>query len=943
LNAGSRFAASADGVISVRGARQHNLKNLDIDIPRGRLTVITGVSGSGKSSLAFDTLYAEGQRRYVESVSTYAKQFLDRMERPDLDSVTGLAPAVAIQQANQVKSARSTVGTATEIYDYLRLLFARVGTTYCLDCGEPVTADSPATLCAEAVKFWNAGEEVSVLAPVGLPPRLPWSAVAEGLVANGFLRVWLENGQQELDPLPDLPTATDEVLVVIDRLKWSASQVTRLAEAFQTAFGRGEGRLVIAREGRLEPRSEQWVCPQDGRTYPRPEPILFSFNSPYGVCPECRGFGDVLEFDETLIIPDPSLTLDDGAVDPWAGSWRSIYSRRLREFSKRTGLPLDVPWRRLKKSQQDQVMHGAEGLRGAIPFLERLQKKSYKAGNRFLVKRYQRPVRCRQCLGSRLRPEARSVRIDGVNIVAVSRLPVSETLPWLEKVADQLDGEARQQAAPILEELLSRLRYLDRVDLGYLTLDRLSRTLSGGEMQRIELANALGANLVDTLYVLDEPTVGLHPRDTDRLVAVLEDLTHRGNTLIVVEHDPLVIRRADWLVDLGPGAGEAGGELLYSGPPDRLGDTPTGRYLEGEFQVRRRRIEAAPCKWLELAGARLNNLRDVKLRVPIGRLTCVTGVSGSGKSSLIDDTLYPAVAHDLGFEPSREPGPHDALTGLGELDRVVLVDQTPIGKSPRSNPVTYIKAFAAIRDVFAAQPLAAERGYRAGTFSFNVEGGRCEACRGEGAVKVEMYFLADLFVPCEECGGTRFRREVLEVRFRGRNIHEALSLTVEEARQAFGGHPPVVDRLEILSRVGLGYLRLGQPATTLSGGESQRLKIARELSERAGASTLYLLDEPTVGLHASDVQVLLDVLSDLVERGGTVILVEHHLDVIRNADWVVDLGPGGGKEGGDLVAEGTPETIAATKESVTGRYLAADGLERRKRKRTTRRGSRSKK
>jgi excinuclease ABC subunit A len=887
-----------DGIVAVRGARQHNLKNIDVDLPRGRLTVITGVSGSGKSSLAFDTLYAEGQRRYVESVSTYAKQFLDRMERPDLDSVSGLAPAVAIQQANQVKSARSTVGTATEIYDYLRLLFARIGETFCGECGERVSADHPSALTATAEREWTDGEEVAVLAPVALPPRLPWATVAEGLVANGFLRIWTAEGQQDLDPLPALATGSEEVLVVVDRMRWSIDQAPRLAEAFQSAFGRGEGRLLIARGGGLEPKSERWV-------------------------------GDVLEFDESLIIPDPSLTLSEGAVDPWAGSWRSIYSRRLREFSKRTGLPLDVPWKKLTRKQREQVMHGAEGLRGAIPFLERLQRKSYKAGNRFLVKRYQRPVRCRACEGSRLRPEARNVRIDGDNIVEVSRMPVSETLGWVERVDAMLEGESRQQAEPILGELLSRLRYLERVDLGYLTLDRLSRSLSGGEMQRIELANALGANLVDTLYVLDEPTVGLHARDTARLIAVLEDLTHRGNTLVVVEHDPMVAGRADWLVDLGPGAGEAGGQLLYAGHPGRLGDTPTGRYLGGEFQVNRRRLEETPERWLELRGARLHNLQGVTLRIPLGRLTCVTGVSGSGKSSLIEDTLYPAVARLLGFVAPRDPGPHDELVGLAGLDRVVLVDQSPIGKSPRSNPVTYIKAFGVIRDVFAAQPLAAERGYKPGTFSFNVEGGRCEACRGEGAVKVEMYFLADLYVPCEECGGTRFRRQVLEVRFRGRNIHEVLDLTVDEAREAFRGHDSVVNRLQILSRVGLGYLRLGQPATTLSGGESQRLKIARELSEPVGASTLYLLDEPTVGLHATDVQILLDVLSDLVDRGGTVILVEHQLDVVRNADWVVDLGPGGGAAGGRLVAEGTPDEIAGAPESETGRYLAAQRVGRR--------------
>ena len=919
--AAKQDAVARRDVITIRGARQHNLKNLDLTLARGAFNVITGVSGSGKSSLAFDTLYAEGQRRYVESVSSYAKQFLDRMPRPDVDAVTGLSPAVAIRQANQAKSARSTVGTATEIYDYLRLFFARVGTTTCPDCGQPVVADSPSDLAREAEREWTEGEEIAVLAPVTVPARLPWKAVVEGLESNGFLRVWDGAGPVELASLSGAPSGGEDLLVVADRFRWSGERATRLEEAARLAFGRGEGRLVLARGGALAPRAERWICPRDGREFPSPEPILFSFNSPYGVCPECKGFGDILEFDEDLIVPDHGKTLAQGAIDPWAGSWRRHFGGRLREMSKRTGIPLDVPWKKLTRAQQRVVLDGTEGFRGALPFLRRLQKKSYRAGNRFLVKRYQRPARCPACAGARLRAEARWVHVLGDNIVDVARRTVSETRLWVERAAESLAGEKRALAAPILKELRSRLLYLERVDLGYLTLDRLARTLSGGEAQRIELSNALGANLVDALYVLDEPTVGLHPRDAERLVQVLEDLTRRGNTLCVVEHDPLVIGRADWLVDLGPGAGEHGGRLLHCGKPAALGDSPTGRYLRGELTVTRQRLTRRASRWIEVRGASEHNLRDVTARFPVGRLTCVTGVSGSGKSTLVEDTLYRAAARALGDRGGEDPGAHELLTGLDAVGRVAMVDQSPIGKSPRSNPVTYMKAFDGLRGIYAAQPLAAERGYKPGTFSFNVPGGRCETCEGDGVVRVEMYFLADLFVPCDECGGQRYKRDVLDVKVHGLNIREALDLTVDEAIARFHEYTPLVGRLSVLSRVGLGYLRLGQPAPTLSGGESQRLKVARELADVSAAPTLFILDEPTVGLHVADVQVLLDVLSRLVERGHTVVLVEHHLDVVKNADWVIDLGPEGGDGGGWIVAEGAPEKIAAEPRSHTGRFL----------------------
>jgi excinuclease ABC subunit A len=933
------------GSISVRGARQHNLKDLDLDLPRGALTVITGVSGSGKSSLAFDTLYAEGQRRYVESVSTYAKQFLERLPRPDVDSVRGLSPAVAIQQANRTKSARSTVGTATEVYDYLRLLFARVGTTSCPRCGRVVTADSPASIRDEA-RGWESGAEVRVFAPIALPPRLPWAGVAAGLRANGYLRVAFappgleaggplaaleQAGPPEpvgLDPLPALPRRTRLVLVLVDRFRWSGDQASRLVEAVEAAFARGEGRLLLQVGAGVAPRarSERWECPTDGLTFLAPRPNLFSFNSPLGVCPTCRGFGDVLEFDPGLVVPDPRRTLAEGAIDPWAGSWRAHFADRLRDLKARHGVPLDVAWNRLSRAQQELVLEGGSGFKGVMPFLRRLQQKSYKAGNRFVVKRYQRAVRCPDCAGARLRPEALAVRLGGRSIAQCAALSLAGLALFLDGL--EWTRERGEIAATILAELRSRLSYLVRVDLGYLTLDRLARTLSGGEAQRIELANALGANLVDTLYVLDEPTIGLHPRDGERLLGVLEDLARRGNTLVVVEHEPAVIRRADWVIDLGPGAGVRGGRLLYTGPGAALAApggpaTDTARYLRGEFRVTRARWTQAARHHLVIEGAREHNLKDVTARFALGRLNCVTGVSGSGKSTLVEDILYPAARNAL--ESAREPvGAHRRVRGLEALRRVVLVDQSPIGKSPRSNPLTYVKGFDALRELYARQPLALERGYRAGTFSFNVAGGRCETCQGDGVVQVEMYFLADLYLPCETCGGARYKREVLDVAYRGLHVRQALDLTVEEAIAHFAGQTALLERLRVLSSVGLGYLALGQAAPTLSGGEAQRLKIARELAVPGAGPALYLLDEPTVGLHVTDVQRLLEVLEGLLERGHTVICVEHHLDVIRNADWVVDLGPGGGDAGGTLVVEGTPEEIAACPDSWTGRFLAAE-------------------
>ncbi|HET8657327.1 MAG TPA: excinuclease ABC subunit UvrA [Longimicrobiaceae bacterium] len=943
--------------IIVRGARQHNLKGFDLELPRRAFVVVTGPSGSGKSSLAFDTIYAEGQRRYVESLSTYAKQFLDRMQKPDVERVEGISPAVAIEQRNPTKTSRSTVGTATEVYDYLRLLWARVGRTHCPECGRVVRPDTVQS-ATDAILALDAGARVMVCFPLPLSARVTHALVVDNLRALGYVRVLADGRELHLDELPegeDL-TRASELLVVVDRLRVDAEESGRLADSLQMAFAEGEGEAVAVPVGAPPLRfTESFRCPEHPEiVFAAPTPQLFSFNNPYGSCPECTGFGAVLRYDAALVVPNPARSLAEGAVDPWSKPRYESRRKRLAEFARREGVSMDAPWETLPEGFRQRVLHGAPGFQGVLPFLEALEEKRYKQYIRVFLRQYQSAQTCPVCLGSKLRPEALRVRVAGRDIGDVSLLPLSRLREWVEGLQDSgsgirdsggepsLNPESRllnptelEIASTILKELTARIGFLNDVGLGYLTLERQMRTLSGGEAQRVSLANALGSKLVDTLYVLDEPTIGLHPADNDRLLALLLRLREAGNTVLVVEHDPEAMRAADYLVELGPGSGERGGEVVFQGTLDELlhSETLTGRYLSGAEQIvvpARRRPVNGPR--LRLEGAREHNLRGVDVEIPLRALTVVTGVSGSGKSTLVHDVLYRALEREIsGGETTAKRhlgetvGEVERLSGARGIKEVVLVDQSPIGRTPRSNPVTYIKAYDEVRRVFASLPESKKRGYSAGYFSFNVAGGRCEACKGEGQVQVEMVFMADIFVPCEVCGGKRFRPEVLEVKYHGRSIADVLELTVDEAIRFFLHEDRLGQALWQLQQVGLGYLRLGQPAPTLSGGEAQRIKIARELAlgARRGGNKLYILDEPTTGLHLDDIRQLLRVLDDLVDAGNTVLLIEHNLDVIKTADWVIDLGPGAGPEGGRVVATGTPEQVAEVPGSLTGRYLTS--------------------
>ncbi len=907
--------------IAARGVRVHNLKNVDIDIPIGKLVVVTGVSGSGKSSLAFDTLYAEGQRRYVESLSVYARQFLERMERPDVRSIEGLCPTIALRQRTPARSPRSTVATATEIHDHLRVLFARVGRTLCAGCGEEVVRDTPQS-AADRLLGLPRGTTLLVAFRVrrgGTPLR----DLFDSFLKRGYARLLLGDEAVRFESVAPEAALEGDVSVVVDRLVVDPEVRPRLVDSLEAAFSEGGG-FACARAlgGPTLQFSERFECARCGRAALEPEPRLFSFNNPKGACPRCHGFGNLIEIDHALVVPDGSKSLADGAVEPWTKPhYRSSFTE-LKRFARRRGVPLRVAWDDLDEMQRRAVFEGDEEFPGILGFFRWLEAKKYKVQIRVLLSRYRGFETCPECHGARLRPEALLVKVGGKSLDELSRMTVADIREFLGAL--QLVEADAQVAARVLPELRRRLGFLADVGLGYLSLDRPTGSLSGGEAQRIGLATSLGTGLVGTLYVLDEPSIGLHPRDTERLMGILESLRDQGNTVLVVEHDPAIIRAADHVIDLGPGAGEQGGRVLFEGGLGALledGRGLTGKFLRGELAVgvpaRRRRGNGLE---LVIRGARAHNLKNITVRIPLGALTCVTGVSGSGKSTLIHDVLCGnLLGQSRGYEG--QPGECDSIDGAAWLEGVELVDQTPIGRSPRSNPVTYLKAFDLIRDLFAATREAKARGLTPSHFSFNVPGGRCEGCAGDGQIRIDMQFLADVFLPCEQCAGRRFGPEVLEVRYKGRSIHDALEISVHEALQYFSAQPRLKHRLKALEQIGLGYLRLGQPATTLSGGEAQRIKLASHLLRRPGERVLYVLDEPTTGLHMADVNELLGCFQRLLDAGASLVVIEHNMDVVKQADWVIDLGPEAGREGGHLVFQGTPEALATQKRGFTARHL----------------------
>ncbi|HKO06827.1 MAG TPA: excinuclease ABC subunit UvrA [Alphaproteobacteria bacterium] len=932
--------------IRVRGAREHNLKGIDVDLPRDSLVVITGLSGSGKSSLAFDTIYAEGQRRYVESLSAYARQFLELMQKPDVDSIEGLSPAISIEQKTTSKNPRSTVGTVTEIYDYLRLLYARIGIPYSPATGLPIESQTVSQM-VDRMLAMKEGTRLLLLAPIVRGRKGEYRKELQELQKRGFTRVKVDGKLHDIDAVPALnKKLKHDIEVVVDRIIVREGLGNRLADSLETALELADG-LVFAEDADAGTRttfSAKFACPVSGFTIDEIEPRLFSFNNPFGACPACDGLGTKMFFDPDLVAPDERLSLREGAIKPWAHSSSQYYQQTLDSLARHYKVPMNAPWRELPAKVKQAILRGSgsepitmrydDGLRsyqttkpfeGVVPNLERRWKETDSAWVREELERFQTTTECDVCKGNRLKPEALAVKIRKLHISELCDLSIAQAVGWFAELPRHLSAKHNEIAARILKEINERLGFLQNVGLEYLTLSRAAGTLSGGESQRIRLASQIGSGLTGVLYVLDEPSIGLHQRDNKRLLDTLTRLRDLGNTVIVVEHDEEAIRAADYIVDMGPGAGRHGGEVIVAGPPEKVMQSAaslTAQYLTGfsRIEVPKSRRPGKRGQHLVIKGASANNLQRITAAIPLGTFTCVTGVSGSGKSTLIVDTLYKAVARRL-YGSREAPGAHEAIQGLEFLDKVIDIDQSPIGRTPRSNPATYTGAFAPIRDWFAGLPEAKARGYKPGRFSFNVKGGRCEACQGDGVIKIEMHFLPDVYVQCDVCKGKRYNRETLEVTFKGKSIAEVLDMTVEDGVEFFKAVPAIRQKLETLEEVGLGYIHIGQPATTLSGGEAQRVKLAKELSRRATGRTLYILDEPTTGLHFDDVKKLLDVLHTLVEQGNTVVVIEHNLEVIKTADYILDLGPEGGDKGGRLVATGTPEEIASASGSYTGEYL----------------------
>lgn len=909
--------------IQIKGARVHNLKNIHLEIPRQRLVVITGPSGSGKSSLAFDTLYAEGQRRYVESLSTYARQFLERIPKPDVDAIVGISPAIAIEQKNRTTNPRSTVGTVTEIYDYLRLLFARIGHTYCPHCQQEIRRDHP----EDAWKWISQlpeGSRLYISFPLHRERIQNWAAEKAHLLHQGFRRVWRRQGLQMLEEVAPEDLADKDTCVVVDRVKIGHPlDRARIMDSLETAFEAGDGYLILFTEaGAVQRFNQNFECSQCGQRLLEPQPRLFSFNNPFGACPACQGFGDMMDIDLNKIVPDKSRSLRDGAIVPWNTPHYRWYYQTLLTVARRYQIPINVPFERLDRKAIHIIMNGVDEYPGIRGFFQRLETKKYKVHIRVLIARYRSYFTCTRCHGARLRPEALQVKINSHNIAQLSRMKIAELFAFFQRL--QLSPAEEQIASQLLKEIRSRLKYLLDVGLEYLTLDRRANTLSGGEFQRINLATALGSALTSTLYILDEPTVGLHPRDTQRLIHILQALRDSGNTVVVVEHDLEVMQAADHLIDLGPGAGEQGGEVVFTGNYAQMiksGSGITAAYLREEKQIpTKTTFRRGIGQSITVVGAREHNLKKITVDFPLGMLVCVTGVSGSGKSTLVHDVLYQGIRRLQGQHQGKV-GAHDSIRGIHHIYGVEMVDQSPIGRTPRSNPVTYIKAFDEIRKIFAQTTAARSRGLRPGHFSFNVPGGRCEACDGDGEIVVDMQFLADVHLVCDACKGKRFKQEILHIHYRGKNIHDVLHMTVTEAIAFFGDHPNLVRKLTVLEEVGLGYLRLGQPAPTLSGGEAQRIKLAAHLTRKTHRNRLYIFDEPTTGLHFDDIAKLLRAFDRLIESGASIIIIEHHLDVIKQADYIIDLGPEAGDRGGEVVATGTPLEIAHHPTSYTGRFL----------------------